>query len=121
MANNSRREFIRQAAIGAATLAAYPSSRVLGANDRVRVGMIGVGGRGQELLKQVLGTPNAQLVAIADIYTRSRDEAKRMAPGIQTLDDHGRLLDMKDIDAVIVASPLHIHARHFLDTLAAGT
>jgi predicted dehydrogenase len=120
MANNSRREFIRQAAIGAATLAAYPPSRVLGANDRVRVGMIGVGGRGQELLKQVLGVPDAQLVAIADVYTRSRDEAKQMAPGIQTLDDHRRLLDMKDIDAVIVASPLHIHARHFLDTLAAG-
>ncbi len=120
MANNSRREFIRQAAIGAATLAAYPPSRVLGANDRVRVGMIGVGGRGQELLKQVLGVPDAQLVVIADVYTRSRDEAKEMAPGIQTLDDHRRLLDMKDIDAVIVASPLHIHARHFLDTLAAG-
>src|SRR5436190_15914539 len=120
MANNSRREFIRQAAIGAAALAAYPPSRVVGANDRVRVGMIGVGGRGQELLKQVLGVPSAQLVAIADIYTRSRDEAKQMAPGIQTLDDHRRLLDMKDIDAVIVASPLHIHARHFLDTLAAG-
>src|ERR1700720_2153568 len=120
MANNSRREFIRQAAIGAATLAAYPPSRVLGANDRVRVGMIGVGGRGQELLKQVLGVPDAQLVAIADVYTRSRDEAKQMAPGIQTLGDHRRLLDMKDIDGVIVASPLHIHARHFLDTLAAG-
>jgi predicted dehydrogenase len=120
MANNSRREFIRQAAIGAAALAAYPPSRVLGANDRVRVGMIGVGGRGQELLKQVLGVPDAQLVAIADVYTRSRDEAKHMAPGIQTLDDHRRLLDMKDIDGVIVASPLHIHARHFLDTLAAG-
>src|ERR1700676_5588599 len=120
MANNSRREFIRQAAISAAALAAYPPSRVLGANDRVRVGMIGVGGRGQELLKQVLGVPGAQLVAIADVYTRSRDEAKQMAPGIQTLDDHRRLLDMKDIDAVIVASPLHIHARHFLDTLAAG-
>ena len=120
MANNSRREFIRQAAIGAATLAAYPPSRVLGANDRVRVGMIGVGGRGQELLKQVLGVPSAQLIAIADVYTGSRDEAKQMAPGIQTLDDHRRLLDMKDIDAVIVASPLHIHARHFRDTLAAG-
>src|SRR6202521_4508426 len=120
MANNSRREFIRQAAISAAALAAYPPSRVLGANDRVRVGMIGVGGRGQELLKQVLGVPDAQLVAIADIYTRSRDEAKQMAAGIQTLDDHRRLLDMKDIDAVIVASPLHIHARHFVDSLAAG-
>jgi len=120
MANNSRREFIRQAAIGAAAMAVYPPSRVLGANDRMRVGMIGVGGRGQELLKLVLEVPNAQLVAIADIYTRSRDEARQMAPGIQTLEDHRRLLDMKDIDAVIVASPLHIHCRHFLDTLAAG-
>jgi predicted dehydrogenase len=59
-------------------------------------------------------------VAIADIYTRRRDEAKKLAPGIDTFDDHRRLLDRKDIDAIIVASPLHIHARHFLDTLAAG-
>src|SRR5712692_3094846 len=120
MANNSRREFLRQAAIGAAAMAVYPPSRVLGANDRVRVGMIGVGGRGKELLKQVLEVQNAQLVAIADIYTRRRDEAKQMAPGIDTLKDHRALLDRKDIDGVIVASPLHIHARHFMDTLAAG-
>src|SRR6266478_4024175 len=120
MAENTRRDFIKRNALGTAAMLVYPPSRVLGANDRVRVGMIGVGGRGQELLKQVLGVPSAQLIAIADVYTGSRDEAKRMAPGIQTLDDHGRLLDMKDIDAVIVASPLHIHSRHFLDTLAAG-
>ncbi|GAC1662224.1 MAG: Gfo/Idh/MocA family oxidoreductase [Candidatus Acidiferrum sp.] len=106
--------------MGTAAMLLYPHSRTLGANDRVRVGMIGVGGRGQDLLKQVQGVPNAQLVAIADIYTRSRDQAKQLAPGIQTLDDHRHLLEMKDIDAVIVASPLHIHARHFLDTLAAG-
>jgi predicted dehydrogenase len=120
MAENTRRDFIKRSALGTAAMLVYPSSRVLGANDRVRVGMIGVGGRGQDLLKQVLGVPNAQLIAIADIYTRSRDEAKQLAPGIETLDDHRRLLDRKDIDAVIVASPLHIHAHHFLDTLAAG-
>lgn len=99
---------------------AYPPARVLGANNRVRVGMIGVGGRGQDLLKQVLQVPDAELVAIADIYTRSRDEAKKLAPGIQTLDDHRRLLDAKEVDAVIVATPLHLHAKHFVDTLAAG-
>src|SRR6202140_3487295 len=120
MAENTRRDFIKRSALGTAAMLVYPPSRVLGANDRVHVGMIGVGGRGQELLKQVLEVPNAQLVAIADIYTRSRDEAKQLAPGIQALDDDRRLLDMKDIDAVIVASPLHIHTRHFLDTLAAG-
>jgi predicted dehydrogenase len=82
--------------------------------------MIGVGARGQELLKQVLQLPNAQLVAIADVYSRRHEEAKRLAPGIAALDDHRRLLDRKDIDGVIVASPLHIHARHFVDTLDAG-
>jgi len=120
MPDDSRRSFLKKAATGLAVAAAYPSSRVLGANDRIRVGMIGPGARGQELLNQVLKLPSAQLVAVADIYSRRRDEAKHMAPGIDTLDDHRRLLDRKDIDGVLVASPLHIHARHFLDTLEAG-
>ena len=61
-----------------------------------------------------------QLVAIADIYSRRQDEGWKLAPGIQTLDDHRRLLDRKDLDAIIVASPLHTHARHFLDVVSAG-
>ena len=101
MATNTRREFLKHAAIGVAALAASPPRSVLGANDRVRVGMIGVGGRGEDLLKQVLQLPNAQLVAIADVYTRRRDAAKQIAPGIQTMADHRRLLDMKDIDAAL--------------------
>jgi predicted dehydrogenase len=120
MSENSRRSFIKQAALGTAAFLAYPTTKVLGANDRVRVGMIGAGGRGQDLLRQVLRVPNVELVAMADVYSRRHEEAKKMAPGIQTLDDHRRLLDMKDLDGIIVASPLHIHARHFLDTLAAG-
>ena len=120
MAENTRRDFIKQSALGTAGMLVYPHAIVLGANDRVRVAMIGVGGRGEELLKQVLRVPNTQLVAIADVYSRRREEAKRMAPGIQTVDDHRRLLDMKDIDGIIVASPVHIHARHFQDALAAG-
>lgn len=119
MTDSTRREFIMATAVGAAALLASPS-RVLGANDRVRIGMIGVGARGQELLKQLLEVPNAQLVAIADVYSRRHDEARHLAPGIQTLDDHRRLLEMKDLDGVIVASPLHLHAHHFLDVLAAG-
>ena len=120
MPYKTRRDFVKQAALGSVVLLAMPTSRVLGANDRVRLGMIGVGGRGQELVKQVLSVPNAQLVATADIYSRRRDEARQMAPGIQTLDDHRRLLDMKDLDGVIVASPLHLHAKHFVDTLSAS-
>src|SRR6476620_8956197 len=119
MTDQTRRTFLKQAAIGAAVLA-YPSSKVLGANDRIRVGMIGVGDRGNDLLDQIVKVPNVDLVAMADIYSRRRDQAKSKVPGIQTLDDYRRLLEMKDIDGVIVASPLHIHARHFIDTLAAG-
>ena len=117
--DQTRRTFLKQAAIGAAVLA-YPTSSVLGANDRIRVGMIGVGDRGNDLLKQIRAVHGVEVVAMADVYSRRRDEAKSKVPGIQTFDDHRRVLDMKDIDAVIVASPLHIHMRHFLDTLAAG-
>jgi len=120
MTHNTRRDFLKQAALGTAAILAYPHARILGANDRIRVGMIGVGNRGQDLLEEVKAVPNVELVAMADVYSRRRDEAKKMAPGMQTFDDHRRLLDMKDVDAVIVASPLHTHARHFLDTLAAG-
>ena len=119
MADNTRREFLKQTAVGTAAMLAYPAS-ILGANDRVRVGMIGVGNRGQDLLEQVIKIPNVEVVAIADVYRRRHDEAKKLVPGVVSFDDHRRLLDRKDIDAVIVASPLHIHARHFLDTLSAG-
>ena len=120
MNNQSRRTFLKQAALGTAAVLAYPTAKVLGANNRVRVGMIGVGDRGNDLLGQIRSVPNVDVVAMADVYSRRRDQAKSKVPGIQTFDDHRRLLDMKDIDAVIVASPLHIHARHFVDTLAAG-
>jgi predicted dehydrogenase len=118
MTSQTRRTFLKQAAIAA--VLAYPSSKVLGANDRVRVGMIGVGDRGNDLLDQVVKVPNVDLVAMADIYSRRRDQAKSKVPAIQTFDDYRRLLDMKDVDGVIVASPLHIHERHFVDTLASG-
>src|SRR5437868_5856338 len=115
-----RREFLKQATATAAIGLAYPGSRVLGANDRVRLGIIGPGARGQELMKEFLKVPNVEFVAAADVYTRRHEEATKLAPGVKTFADHRRLLDLKDLDAVIVATPLHCHARHFLDTLAAG-
>jgi predicted dehydrogenase len=118
--NIARREFLKQAAAGTAIGLVYPSARILGASDRVRLGIIGPGARGQELMREFLKSPNAEFVAAADVFTRRFEEAKKLAPGLKTFDDHRRLLDLKDVDAVIVASPLHCHARHFLDTLAAG-
>jgi predicted dehydrogenase len=120
MPEHTRRTFIKQAAVGAAALLAHPTARVLGANDRVRVAMIGAGARGQELLRQAVEIPSLQVVAVADVYTRRFDEARKIVPGVETVGDYRRVLDRKDIDGILVASPLHIHARHFMDTLAAG-
>jgi predicted dehydrogenase len=116
-----RRKFMKQAALaGAAIGLASSTNRVLGANDRVRLGVIGFGARGQEDMREALKLPNVEFVAAADVYNRRHAEARQLAPGVKTFTDHRRLLDLKDVDAVIVASPLHIHGRHFLDTVAAG-
>ena len=120
MTDGTRRNFLKKTAAGLAVAAAYPAAGVLGANDRIRVAMIGPGARGQELLAQLLKLPEAQLVAVADVYSRRREEVKKLVPSVDAVDDYRRLLDRKDLDGIIVASPLHIHARHFLDTLAAG-
>src|SRR5438309_1881369 len=122
MTNNTidRRRFLKQAAAGAAIAFTYPSGRIRGANDRVRLGIIGAGARGQELMREFLSVPNVEFVAVADVYTRRHEEAKQFASGLKSFDDHRRLLDLKDVDAVIVATPLHCHSRHFLDTIAAG-
>jgi len=120
MKNVKRREFLKGAAASAAVVATLPTSRVLGANDRVRLGAIGFGSRGQEDMRDALKLSNVELVAVADVYKRQHAEATKFAPGVKTFTDHRRMLDLKDVDAVIVASPLHCHARHFLDTVAAG-
>ena len=120
--NKSRRSFIAQTAAGTAgALTAGNWTRVLGANERVRLGIIGPGARGKELMTAFLGAnANAEFVACADVYKTRFDEAAKIAPGIKPFSDHRKLLEAKDVDAVIVATPLHSHARHFLDTLAAG-
>jgi predicted dehydrogenase len=115
-----RRDFMKQAATASLAFTAASYDKVLGANERVRLGIIGPGDRGQQLMKEFLQVPNAEFVASADIFTLRHEQAKKLAPGIQTLSDHRKLLDSKDVDAVLVATPLHCHARHFLDTLAAG-
>jgi predicted dehydrogenase len=119
----TRRNFVKQvsaSAVAGLGLSAVSYGKILGANDRVRLGIIGPGGRGQELMNAFVKVPNAEFVAAADIYTRRHDEAKKIAPEIKPFKDHRTLLDLKDVDAVIVATPLHCHARHFIDTLAAG-
>jgi predicted dehydrogenase len=120
MAN--RREFMQQALGSSAAMAAYGlfPSRVLGANDRIRIGLIGAGGRGTAIFREALKCPNVQAVAVADVYTRRLDEMKARVPGIQTYRDFRKLLDDKSIDAVLIATPQHIHALTFVPSIQAG-
>ena len=115
-----RRNFLANTAKGAIAIAAMPSMRALGANDRIRIGLIGAGDRGQQDLEDALRQPNIELVAVADTYSRRRDQVKAKVPGIDTYDDPMRLLERKDIDAVINATPLFLHSRYIHAALAAG-
>ncbi|HEV2233542.1 MAG TPA: Gfo/Idh/MocA family oxidoreductase [Terriglobia bacterium] len=120
---SNRREFMTKVLGGTAGLAAaniYPSSRALGANDRVRFGLIGCGGRGLADFRAALRSPNAEAVAVADVYTRRLDEAKKLAPRVKTYADFRRLLDDKTIDAVLIATPQHQHALQFVPAIQAG-
>lgn len=71
---------------------AHSGGRVLGANDRVRLRLIGTGSRDFELLKQVVAVPGTEAVAVANVYTRRLDEARQVVPGIRTVNDHRQLL-----------------------------
>ncbi len=74
----TRRKFIGNVATGlAGTLA---TGRVLGANDRIRVGVIGVGDRGTQLAREAIACPGTELSAFADIYTRRLEDALKLAP-----------------------------------------
>ena len=114
----SRRNFIGKVATGlAGTLAA---SNVLGANDRIRIGIIGPGARGSEILREALACPNTECAGVADVYTRRLEESRKIAPQAKTYLDYRRLLDDRGIDAVLIATPQHLHAECFVAALDAG-
>ena len=114
----NRRNFVSSIAAAGAVLA-LPKARAIGANDRIRFGLIGCGDRGQQDLKEALSRPNVECVAVADVYSRRRDQAKTLVPTAQIYNDPARLLEHKDLDAVIIASPLFLHAKHMQMALAA--
>jgi predicted dehydrogenase len=115
----NRRDFVSAVAAGAATMAVAPR-KLFAASDRIRYGIIGVGDRGQQDVRDALACPGTECVAVADIYARRRDEAKALVPNATFYDDPRHLLDRKDIDAVIVATPLFLHAKHMQMVIASG-
>ena len=104
----SRREFLRTAAAGLAALA--PAARVLGANNDVRVAVIGLGGKGGQHVKVFSELPGVRLVALCDVDPkRLADPVKRFA-GVFSATDPRKVLERKDVDAVVIAAPDHWHA-----------
>ncbi len=116
---DSRRNFLGKVASGIAGSLAVPSGAI-GANERVRLGIIGAGGRGMEIVREAMSCPNTEFVGFADVYTRKLEEAKRIAPNAKTYLNYRDLLDDKSVDAVLIATPQHLHCEHFVAALDAG-
>ena len=114
----SRRKFIGKVATGlAGTLA---TSNVLGANDRLRLGFIGVGTRGTELLREAQACPNTECAGIADVYSQRLEAARGIAPAAQVYTDYRKLLEEPGLDAVVIGTPPHLHATQLVAALEAG-
>jgi len=117
---DSRRRFLGKVAGLAGTLATAVPQNVLGANERVRLGWIGVGDRGSELLRQALACQGTEIVGLCDAFTKRIEAAKVLVPTAKTYLDHRRMLEDKSIDAVVIATPQHLHAEHFIASIQAG-
>jgi predicted dehydrogenase len=110
----------RRTFIVAGGLTALASTRVLGANDTLRVGVIGAGGRMRDLLNAADKVSTYQIVAVSDVYGPHRDAVKLRSNGIATTHVDYREVLQQQIDAVFIASPDHWHVRMAVDALAAG-
>ncbi|GAA5482223.1 Gfo/Idh/MocA family protein [Haloferula sargassicola] len=116
----SRRHFIQGAgALAFATFAA-PSFGAVGANDRIRLALIGCGGRGNSLFDQFSGEKDVEFVAFADPDQQHLDKIGEKAPKAEKFTDYRKLLERKDIDAVVIASPNYWHAIHTIHACQAG-
>ncbi|MFY9153543.1 MAG: Gfo/Idh/MocA family oxidoreductase [Prolixibacteraceae bacterium] len=140
--NNSRRSFLRTAATGAVLAAVTPAalagekvikpeiipSGVKGANDKIRVAVLGINGRGKNHISEIMGlekTSNVELVALCDpdmviLQERAAEFEKKYGRKIRIEQDFRKLYDDKTIDAVTLATPNHWHALQTIWACQAG-
>jgi predicted dehydrogenase len=121
----SRRGFLKAAGVGVASMAAMPAwARVIGANDRLNVAVIGLGGRGSILLDLILehrtNKADVEVVALCDVYQRRLNAASKKVPGAKTYTHHQDLLQRSDIDAVFIATPDQWHAPITMTAMLSG-
>lgn len=126
----TRRDFIRrmgQLTGGAALLAATPwlssctPEKLVGtAGEKAGIALIGTGSRGQYHIHNLLLMPHVRIVALCDIYQPNLDAAAALCPGAKLYTDYRKLLEDKDVDGVIIATPLNGHAPITLAAMEAG-
>jgi predicted dehydrogenase len=113
---DSRRDFLKAAAV-----AAVGTQRVLGANEKVRMGVIGVGTRGTMVNRMFRSHADCEFVAACDVRKSRVDAAIKAIGGtVDGYSDYRRILERKDIDAVLVTTPDHWHSPVLVDACAAG-
>jgi predicted dehydrogenase len=136
---NTRRAFLATAAAATSVLTASAkekmikpgltaksASRTLGANDRIRVGMIGVGimgtGHLRDFTRQQNQDKDIEVVAISDVYKRHRERAQAISKLEEKniVVDYREVLRRDDVDCVLIATPDHWHAQMAIDAFAAG-
>jgi predicted dehydrogenase len=97
------------------------SARVPGANDRIRVAVLGSGGRAQDVMTKFKMVPATEIVAVCDVYEPHRDAALKIAgAAAKAYLDYREVLDRKDVDAVLIGSPDHWHKQMLVDAVRAG-
>jgi len=122
MQSFTRRDFVRTAAAATSLLSARSYSQVVGAGERIRIGVIGCGGMAgyhMQTLVKMREKDNLDILGVCDIWRKRLDEAAKTTGGTP-YEDYRRLLEIKDIDYVLIATPEHWHARITMDAAAAG-
>ncbi|MEP6534091.1 MAG: Gfo/Idh/MocA family oxidoreductase [Bryobacteraceae bacterium] len=120
--NISRRGLLRGTAVtGAVAVTAASYSRVMGANERIQLGLIGCGGRGNYVMQTFVKTDRVEVKGVCDVWAERTAKAKQTAINAATFSDHRKMLEtVKPLDAVLIATPDHWHTRIAIDALNAG-
>jgi len=115
----TRRDFLKKAGLAAATIWAGRISLARGEspNEKLKIGVVGVRGRGHANLQDV---SKENIVALCDIDDRNLEEAAKEFPLAKKFNDFRKLLDEKDVEAVVVSTPDHVHAPASLAALRSG-
>jgi len=127
----NRRDFLRGGSMAAvmafmggvelfAQTNAAPPGGETKASFKVKVGLIGLGAWGREVLKTLVRLPMAEVAAICDKYTPAVKRASTDAPGAEQVDDYQKILANKEIKAIVVATPTHLHKEIVLAAIKAG-